>query len=209
MNKVITEAIGTFFLVFAVVGAVAQGSPLAAFAIGGTLAAAIYAGGHISGAHYNPAVSIAAFVRGRLPAAELPAYIGAQLAGASLASLLGTWVFRTPIGNTTAWSGRGLVTAIIVEALFTFFLAFVILNVATSQDHPDNSFYGLAIGSVVLVGILLVGPISGAAFNPAVALGVTFAKLSAWGNLWAYFVAQVVGGVLAGLAFKALNPEDK
>jgi len=209
VNKVITEAIGTFFLVFAVIGAVAQGSPLAAFAIGGTLAVAIYAGGHISGAHYNPAVSIAAFVRGRLPAAELPAYIGAQLAGASLASLLGAWVFRVMQAHSNVWSGRGLITAIIVETLFTFLLAFVVLNVATSQDHPDNSFYGLAIGGVVLVGILLVGPISGAAFNPAVALGATFAKLSAWGNLWAYLVAQVVGGVLAGLTFKALNPEDK
>ena len=209
MNKVITEAIGTFFLVFAVVGAVAQGSPLAAFAIGGTLAVAIYAGGHISGGHYNPAVSIAAFVRGRLPAAELPAYIGAQLAGASLASLLGAWVFRATLAHSSVWSGRALITAIVVETLFTFLLAFVVLNVATSKDHPDNSFYGLAIGGTVLVGILLVGPISGAAFNPAVALGVTFAKLSAWGNLWAYVAAQVVGGVLAGLAFKALNPEDK
>jgi len=209
VNKVITEAIGTFFLVFAVVGAVAQGSPLAAFAIGGTLAVAIYAGGHISGGHYNPAVSIAAFVRGRLPAAELPAYIGAQLAGASLASLLGAWVFRATLAHSSVWSGRALITAIVVETLFTFLLAFVVLNVATSKDHPDNSFYGLAIGGTVLVGILLVGPISGAAFNPAVALGVTFAKLSAWGNLWAYVAAQVVGGVLAGLAFKALNPEDK
>ena len=209
MNKVITEAIGTFFLVFAVVGAVSQGSPLAAFAIGGTLAVAIYAGGHISGAHYNPAVSIAAFVRGRLPAAELPAYVGAQLAGASLASLLGAWVFRAGMAHANVWSGRALITALIVEALFTFFLAFVVLNVATSQDHPDNSFYGAAIGGTVLVGVLLVGPISGAVFNPAVALGVTFANLSAWGNLWVFIVAQVVGGVLAGVAFRALNPEDK
>jgi len=209
VNKVITEAIGTFFLVFAVVGAVTQGTPLAAFAIGGTLAVVIYAGGHISGAHYNPAVSIAAFVRGRLPGAELPAYIGAQLAGASLASLLGTWVFRSTTPHAAAWSGRTLIAAIVVETLFTFLLAFVVLNVATSKDHPDNSFYGLAIGGTVLVGILIVGSISGAAFNPAVALGVTFAKLSAWGNLWAYFVAQVVGGVLAGLAFRALNPDDK
>jgi len=209
VNKVITEAIGTFFLVFAVVGAVSQGSPLAAFAIGGTLAVVVYAGGHISGAHYNPSVSIAAFIRGALPGSELPAYIGAQLAGASLASLLGTWVFRSTAPPAVTWSGRTLIAAIIVETLFTFLLAFVVLNVATSKDHPDNSFYGLAIGGTVLVGILLVGSISGAAFNPAVAVGVTFAKLSAWGNLWAYLVAQLVGGVLAGVAFKALNPEDK
>ena len=209
MNKVITEAIGTFFLVFAIVGAVSQGSPLAAFAIGGTLAVAIYAGGHISGAHYNPAVSVAAFIRGRLTAAELPAYIGAQLAGASLAALLGTWVFRATASPAQTWSGRTLITAIVVETLFTFFLAYVMLNVATSQDHPDNSFYGAAIGGVVFVGILLVGSISGAAFNPAVALGVTFAKLSAWGNLWAYVVAQLVGGALAAVAFRALNPDDE
>ena len=209
MNKVITEAIGTFFLVFAVVGAVTSGSPLAAFTIGVTLAAAVYAGGHISGAHYNPAVSIAAFIRGRLEAAELPAYIGAQLAGASLAALLGSWVFRMTAPAAPAWSGRELATAIVVETLFTFFLAFVMLNVATSKDHPDNSFYGLAIGGTVLAGILLLGPLSGAAFNPAVALGVTFANLSAWANLWAYVVAQVVGGVLAGFAFKALNPGDE
>jgi aquaporin Z len=209
VNRIITEAIGTFFLVFAVIGSVAQSAPLAAFAIGGTLAVAIYAGGHISGAHYNPAVSIAAFVRGRLPGVELPGYIAAQLGGASLAALLGAWVFRVDSSHLHAWSGRALWTALVVEVLFTFLLAFVVLNVATSKDHPDNSFYGVAIGGTVTVGVLIVGAISGAAFNPAVALGVTFARLSAWGNLWVYVVAQVVGGVLAAVAFRGLNPDDK
>jgi len=208
VNKILTEAIGTFFLVFAVIGAVAQASPLAAFAIGGTLAVVVYAGGHISGAHYNPAVSLAVWIRGRLPLAELPGYVGAQLAGASLASLAGAWVFR--IGNPAlgAWHGRALLTAIVVELLWTFLLAYVVLNVATSKDHPDNSFYGLAIGGVVTVGILLVGTLSGAAFNPAVALGASFARLSAWANLWAYLAAQIVGGILAGLTFRALNRDD-
>jgi aquaporin Z len=209
VNKVITETIGTFFLVFAVIGAVSQNLSLAALAIGGTLAVVIYAGGHISGAHYNPAVSLAAWVRGRLSTAELPGYIGAQLAGSALASLVGVWVFRVSNPPAPAWSGRALVTAIVVETLFTFLLASVVLNVATSKDHPDNSFYGLAIGGTVTVGILLVGALSGAAFNPAVALGVTFAQLSPWANLWAYVVAQLVGGVLAGVTFRALNPDDK
>jgi aquaporin Z len=208
VNKLITEAIGTFFLVLAVVGAVSQASTLAAFAIAGTLMAAIYAGGHISGAHYNPAVSIAVFVRGRISAPELAGYIGVQAVGALVAAFVGTWLFAASTLQPASWSGRALVTAIVAELLFTFFLAFTVLNVATSKDHPDNSFYGLAIGTVVLVGILLVGPLSGAAFNPAVALGVSIAKLSAWANLWAYVVAQVVAGVLAGVTFRALNPDD-
>lgn len=205
MKQVITEAIGSFFWVFVVIGAISQGSPLAAFAIGGVVVAAIYAGVHLSGAHYNPAVSIAAFVRGRLPGADLPAYIGAQLAGAALASLLGTWVFRVGATHPQAWSGRTLVTAIVVELLFTFFLAFVALNVASSEN---DAFYGLAVGGVVTVGTLLVTMQTGAAFNPAVALGATFAQLSAWANLWAYVAAQLTGGVLAGVVVKALNAAD-
>lgn len=214
MNKVITEAIGTFFWVFAVIGALSQGSPLAAFAIGGTVAVAVYAGSHISRAHYNPAVSVAALIRGRLSAAELPAYVGAQLAGASLASLLGAWVFRMgAAAHPQTWSGRTLATAIVVEALFTFFLAFVALNVASNANGaddggPTNSFYGLAVGGVVTVGTLLLAIQSGAVFNPAVAVGATFAQVSAWGNLWAYVAAQLLGGVLAGFAVKALNPAD-
>lgn len=205
MNKVITEAIGTFFWVFAVIGATAQGSPLAAFAIGGTVVVAACAGRHLSGAHYNPAVSIAAFVRGQFPGADLPAYIGAQLAGASLASLLGTWVFRIGATHPQAWSGRTLAAAIVVELLFTFFLAFVALSVASAKN---DAVYGVAVGGAVAVGTLLVAMQSGATFNPAVALGSTFAQLSAWANLWASAAAQLVGGVLAGVVVKALNPAD-
>ncbi len=206
MNRVITEAIGTFFWVFAVIAAVFAGSPLAAFAIGGTVVAAIYAGGQLSGAHYNPAVSLAAFIRGRLPGADLSAYIGAQVAGASLASLLAPWVFRmSAASQPPAWSGRTLVTAIIVELLFTFFLAFVALTVA---DGANAAFYGVAVGGVVAAGTLLVTMQSGAVFNPAVALGATFSQLSAWGNLWAYLLAQLAGGALAGVVVKALSPAD-
>ncbi len=206
MNRVITEALGTFFWVFAVIAATSIGSPLAAFAIGGTVIAAIYAGVHVSGAHYNPAVSVAAFVRGRLAGADLPAYIGAQLAGASVASLLAPWAFRM-VGATqpVTWSGRTLIAAIVVELAFTFFLAFVALTVA---DSENAAFYGLAVGAVVTAGTVLVSMQSGAVFNPAVAVGTTFAQLSAWANLWAYLLAQLVAGALAGLAAKALRPAD-
>lgn len=205
MNRVITEAMGTFFWVFAVIGATAQATPLAAFAVGGTVVAATYAGSHLSGAHFNPAVSVAAFIRGTLPAPDLPAYIGAQLAGASLASLVGAWAFRIGTTQPQAWSGRTLLAAIVVELLFTFFLAFVALTVVSSENV---AVHGLAVGAVVASGMLLVTMQSGATFNPAVALGATFAQLSAWANLWAYGIAQLVGGVAAGFVVKALNAAD-
>lgn len=206
MNKYVNEFIGTFFLMFTVVCAVNAFAPLAPVAIGAALMVMIYAGGHISGAHYNPAVSIAAFVRGRLHAADLGPYIGAQVLGSIVAALLGGWLFDAEAPK--AWSGEMIAQAGVVELLFTFALCWVVLNVATSKDHPDNSFYGLAIGFTVAAGAVAVGPISGAAFNPAVAIGASLAHLTAWGNIWVFLLAQVIAGVAAGYAFKALNPDD-
>jgi aquaporin Z len=205
-RKYLTEFIGAFFLVFTVITAVNSGSPLAPIGIGAILMCQIYAGGHISGGHYNPAVSIAAFVRGRLNATDLAAYVGSQLLAGVAAGGLGLWMFESSASDH--WTGKALSMAFVVEVLFTFALAYTVLNVATSKDHPDNSFYGLAIGFTVAAGAIAVGGISGAAFNPAVALGVSVGAMSAWGNLWVYFVAQAVGGVLAGLVFTLNNPED-
>lgn len=204
--KLAAEFIGTFFLVLTVVFVVSSKSPLAALGIGAVLMAMVYAGGHISGAHYNPAVSIAAFVRGRLEATDLAGYIVAQLAGGLVAALLGLWFFENAAGG--AYENNEIVKVLVVEALFTFALGWVMLNVATSKNHEDNHFYGLAIGFTVAAGVVAVGDISGAVFNPAVALGISVAKLSAWSNLWIYLVSQVVGGVVAGLAFKAIHPDD-
>jgi aquaporin Z len=106
-------------------------------------------------------------------------------------------------------SGQGLVAAVVVELLFTFALAYVVLNVATSKDHPSNSFYGLAIGFTVMVGAFTVGAISGGAFNPAVAIGAASMGFLAWPTIWLYLVAELAAGAVAGLAFRALNPEDK
>ncbi|RNL78550.1 MIP/aquaporin family protein [Nocardioides marmorisolisilvae] len=205
-RKYVTELIGTFFLVFTVISAVSTKAELAPLGIGAVLMVMIFAGGHISGAHYNPAVSIAAFVRGRLDSSDLAPYIVSQLIGSTLAALLGLWMFDNTAPDK--WTGKPLGMALVVEILFTFALAYVVLNVATSKDHPDNSFYGLAIGFTVAAGAVAVGAISGAAFNPAVAFGVSLTQLSPWANIWVYWLAQVIGGILAGVTFKALNPSD-
>jgi len=110
---------------------------------------------------------------------------------------------------TRALSGAVVSAAFVVELLFTFALCYVVLNVATSKHHPDNSFYGLAIGFTVVAGAFAVGSISGGAFNPAVAVGGAVMGVFAWPTLWIYLVGQVVAGAAAGAAFLALNPDDR
>jgi aquaporin Z len=210
--KCAVEAIGTFFLVFTVGAAVASGSALAPLAIGAVLMVMIYAGGHISGGHYNPAVSLAVLVRRRITVREAAAYWIVQFGAGLLAAVAVRAIVDPARASTIATmtlSGRTLLAAFVVEALFTFALCYVVLNVATSKDHPDNSYYGLAIGFTVVAGALAVGAISGGAFNPSVTLGAAVMGMFAWPTLWVYLIAQVIGGVTAGVAFLALNPGDK
>jgi aquaporin Z len=208
MRKYLTEFIGTFFLVFTVCVSVRQDAVLAPLAIGLVLAALVYAGGHISGAHYNPAVSLAVYLRGRLPVRDLGAYVLAQLVGGVVAAAVAGLVIGGRSETALEWSGRDLGAAFAVEVLLTFALAFVVLNVATSRDHPENSFYGLAIGSTVLAGAIAVGGISGGVFNPAVALGVSVAGIVSWSMLWMYLVANLLGGALAAVVFRYVAAED-
>ena len=210
--KYTVEAIGTFFLVMTVGAAVGGHSLLAPLAIGTTLMVMVYAGGHISGGHYNPAVTLAALVRRRIGLRDAIAYWVVQLAAGVLAAVVVRTVIdptKTAATATLTLSGRTLLAAFVVELLFTFALCYVVLNVATSKDHPDNSFYGLAIGFTVFAGAAAVGAISGGAFNPAVALGAAVMHMFAWPTLWVYFVAQAIAGAVAGVAFLALNPDDK
>jgi aquaporin Z len=211
MNKFVVELIGTFFLVLTVGACVDNPTSgvIAPLAIGGVLMVMIFAGGHISGAHYNPAVTLAVAVRGRLPGREVPWYILAQLVGAVGAAgavfyLKGenqTVVTETPIYHL------GQIT--LAEFLFTFALAFVVLNVATCKATAGNSFYGLAIGSTVMAGAFAVGPISGGVFNPAVATGALYLGLIPPADYLGYVAAQLAAGVFAAFIFKVLNPEDK
>jgi aquaporin Z len=210
--KYVVEAIGTFFLVFTVGAAVGSRSPLAPLAIGAVLMVMIYAGGHLSGGHYNPAVTLAALVRRRIGLRDAVAYWLSQIGAGLIAALLVRTVIdptQTTATATMTLAGSTLLAAFVVELLFTFALAYVVLNVATSKDHPDNSFYGLAIGFSVVAGAIAVGGISGGAFNPAVALAGAAMGIFAWPTLWVYLLAQVIAGAAAGVAFRTLNPNDK
>lgn len=205
-TKYATEAIGTFVLMFTVGATVLSGSALAPVAIGAALMAMIYAGGHISGAHYNPAVTMAVLVRGRIGVTEALGYMAAQVIGGLVAAAAVRLVVSPAPASPT---GHAMTAAILAELVFTFVLGFVVLNVATSKDHPDNSFYGLAIGFTVAAGAVAVGPISGAVFNPAVGIAAATLGMLTVTTAVVFVIVQLVAGAAAGLAFRALNPDDK
>lgn len=208
MNKYLTELIGTFFLVLTIGCTVLGGATgvIPPLAIGAVLMVMVYAGGHVSGAHYNPAVTVALYLRGRCPAGDVAPYWLAQFAGAALAA----WAATGVIGHHgTAGPAPAPGPFLLAEFLFTFGLAYVVLNVATAKSNAGNSFYGLAIGMTVMAGAFSVGHISGAVFNPAVAVGISLMGLALWSSLWMYLLATLSGATLAAIVFRFINPEDR
>jgi aquaporin Z len=165
----------------------------------------IFAGGHISGGHYNPAVTLAVWLRGRCDAKDVGPYVIAQLAAAAVAALIVQFL----VGSGTPMNIVSVPKALLAEFLFTFALAYVVLNVATAKANANNSFYGLAIGMTVMTGAFAVGGISGGAFNPAVALGIGIMKLVHVADLWIHFAADLLGGAVAAMIFKFANPADR
>jgi aquaporin Z len=208
-RKYVTEFIGAFFLMFAVGVAALSGSVFVPLAAGATLMVMVYAGGHISGGHYNPAVTLAALVRRRIGIADAAAYWVAQVIGAVVAGVIARAVVNPATVKTLTLSGHSEAAAAVVEVLITFALCYVVLNVATSKDQPGNGFFGLAIGFTVVGGAFAVGGISGGVFNPAVALGGAAAGLFGWSTIWVYILVELAAGAVAGLAFLTLNPGDK
>ncbi len=207
MKKYFAECIGTFFLVVTI-GCTVLGhgaGALAPLAIGSALMVMIFAGGHISGGHFNPAVTLGVWARGKCETKDVAPYMIFQVAGASLAAFAVKFLKG---GVAVAPLRPDTVHALLAEFLFTFALVYVVLNVATAKGTSGNSFYGFAIGFTVLVGAFSVGNISGGAFNPAVALGLSILGLSSWANLWIYLVAEFAGALVAAGAFKALNPAE-
>jgi aquaporin Z len=208
MNKYLTEFIGTFFLVLTIGCSVLIGGSgvIAPLAIGSSLMAMIYAGGHISGGHYNPAVTLGVWFRGRCPTKDVVPYWVAQVLGAIIASLVLNYL-KGGFGDKPMVLKIG--PALVAEFVYTFALVYVVLNSATAKANAGNSFYGLAIGFTVMAGAFAVGSVSSAAFNPAVAVGISIMGLSAWSNLWVYLIANFLGGWLAGMTFKCINPGDR
>ncbi len=197
MNKLIVEFIGTFFLVQAVGYAALTKSALGAFAVGLMLMVMVYAGGHISGAHYNPAVTLAVWLRGKLPNSDVLPYIAAQVAGAVVSALIVTH-FRGQ-GSEALLSNPLRVAG--AEFLGTFALVWVVLNVATAKGTAGNCYFGAAIGLTVGTGALLFGGISGAVFNPAVAVAGGILNLLPLQTVALYTVVCAVAGLAAAKLF--------
>lgn len=207
MAKYAVEFIGTFFLVLTVGMTVIEpgAGAMAPVAIGSALMVMVYAGGHVSGAHYNPAVTLAALVRRAIGPADAVAYWIAQVvAGVGAALVVG----YLKAGAAVTPIEHGVAASLVAEILFTFALCWVVLMTATVEATEGNSYFGLAIGFTVMVGAYAVGSVSGGAFNPSVAVGISALGLSAWGSIWIYLLAGAVGGVGAGLAFRAIHPEE-
>jgi aquaporin Z len=204
--KLCVEFIGTFFVVFTVGMASKTSGSFAPLAIGAVLMVMIFAGGHVSGGHYNPAVSTAVLMRGRLSSRDYVPYVCVQiLAGIAAAGV----VLALGYDPLTPVRTAGIGSMVLVEFLFTFAVAFVVLNVSTARATEGNSFYGLAIGFTLAAGIFAVGPISGGAFNPAVAVGASLMGLFSWSHIWIYVLGNLLGGAVAAGVFVLTESVEK
>ena len=208
MKKYIAEFIGAFFLVLTIGCTVIPGAScvIAPLGIAAALMVMVYAYGHVSRAHLNPAVTLAVFVRGRCPLKDVIPYWLAQVLGGIAAASVAVFL----VGKTgTPMEIANVQLALVAEFLFTLALAYVVLNAATSKDTANNSIYGLAIGMTVIVGAFSVGGISGGAFNPAVAVGLAMMQVVKLANIWIHITGDLAGGLVAALVFKFLNPDDE
>jgi aquaporin Z len=212
MKKYLVEFIGTFFLVFTVCMAGTFAGNLAPLAIGSALMIMVYAGGHISGGHYNPAVTTAVYIRGgNIELKDALMYMVFQILAAIVAAGLAWWfIGHAAVVAPSHFYSKWMKLA--AEMLGTFALAYVVLNSATHPKTSGNSFYGLAIGFTVMTMAFAVGGVSGGAFNPAVGIGPNVMQMitgdmSAWHHIILYIVGPILGGAIAGYTYKFINAE--
>ncbi|HTR40157.1 MAG TPA: aquaporin [Pseudomonadales bacterium] len=212
MKKYLVEFIGTFFLVMTIGMTVIEpgAGAMAPLAIGSALMIMVYAGGHVSGGHYNPAVTLAVWLRGKCPTSDVVPYWTSQILGSLLASFVVLTLKHYPTVYPMDMSQHaGYLSALLAEFIGTFALAYVVLNVATAKATAGNSFYGLAIGFTVMVMAYGLGSISGGAFNVAVATAATVMHIVKATDFWIYLIGNFGGAAVAAMTFKFINPEDK
>jgi aquaporin Z len=204
VQKYLTEFIGTFFLTLVACLTVLGNRPIPALAIGSTLMVMVYMGGHVSGGHYNPAVSLAVLLSKKFPASDFVPYVIAQFIGGIAAAYVAYLVLGLSFAPEPGKEITSL-GAVLIEFIFTFGLALTVLNVACSEKTKGNSYFGLAIGFSIVIAAFAGGPISGGAFNPAVGTGPTLVHAIVAGgslsNLWIYFVGPLAGGAVAAMVF--------
>lgn len=207
MKNYVVEFIGTFFLVLVVGLAVANAGAMAPVAIGVALMVMVYMGGHISGAHYNPAVTLGVLMRGKISTGEAIAYMIVQIVAGVVAAGLAMYLVGDGFGRPVVGESADAIKALIVEILFTFALVSVVLQTATNPKTAGNSYYGLAIGFTVLAAAYAGGAISGGAYNPAVGLGgnIVAASLS---DVWIYIVGPFAGGALAAVVYNIVSDDE-
>lgn len=209
MRSYLAEFLGAFFLVFVVLSTTGVSHVLAAATTGTVLVGCVWVGAHISGAHFNPAVTLGVFLRGGLSMLDLWSYWAAQLLGALAASVVALGIPADGSGSASRdlTSGFGdLGPALVVDLLFTFALVYVVLSIGASRRQEHNLFLGLAMGVVVLAGMLAAASTTSAALNPAVAFGMSVDGAVGWPPVGALVVTEIVGATLAAVLASRTQP---
>jgi aquaporin Z len=210
MKTILIEFVGTliFVLTFGLTLVPPSVGPFAPLAIGLMLAAMVYVGGPVSGGHYNPAVTLAVWLRGKCAGRVVVPYVLAQLVAGALAGILVNYLRTGGIAASTVPVVHDVLKLGVVEFVFTFALAYVFLTVATSSKSAGNSYSGFAVGATMLAGMYAGLPLSGGAYNPAVAVGASLMGLGSWDLLWIYIIAQLAAGSVAAIMYKTMNSEE-
>jgi aquaporin TIP len=203
-QRAVAEFVGTFTLIFAGVGAIALGADLdgVAFAHGLAIAVMVSAVGHISGGHFNPAITFGFLITRRIQPVLAGIYWLAQLAGALAAALLVKWLMpgdALRIGVPTVHV-VGSFEAAVLEAILTFFLVWVVFATAADPRGSFTSIAGLAIGLTITIDVFMGGPLTGAAMNPARAFGPELVG-NFWGEAWIYWLGPLIGASIAAVGY--------
>jgi len=201
------EFYGTMMLTLVIALTVGQNAPLAPIAIGSILMGSVFTYGHLSGGHFNPAVSFAVMIRGKLTPLRWVFYAISQVTGGICGAALGQYILPEGVDTPVPGYNNELPSAFAAEFFFSLALATTVLNTATTVSVGQNSFYGLAIGLTVLAGAISAAGISGAVFNPAVGTGL-LAIAGEGSDIWFYWLAPMCGGFVAGVMFHLINSDE-